>query len=100
MHSQTLTDDPGTGHTKQMEPREGAVPVTTYRRSCMPMQAELDIAKINSSATAKVPDCSYQRVPRVLPEVFSHLASESVSLLHARWLSVVIYCDMQGRVLR
>ena len=56
------------------------------------MQAELDAVRTKSSATTKVPDFSYRRIPAFyFSEVYSHLISESVSILHACKIPVLVY---------
>ena len=60
------------------------------------MQAALDatelVLKTISSATAKVPVCPYRWTPAFcFSEVYSHLRSESVSVLHACKVSVLVY---------
>ncbi len=59
------------------------------------MQAELDAVRTKSSATTKVPDFSYRRIPAFY---FSEVYSQFQFCMRARYLCWFT-CDMQGRVL-
>ena len=61
------------------------------------MQAELDAARTDCSASAQVPGCSYQRVSAGLYSVgYAHLASESIwCCMHVASVSKGMRCARQ-----
>ena len=60
------------------------------------MQAELNAVVSNSSATAKVTDFTYRRIP-AFSELYSHLILESISSCMRPGYLCWFTCDMQGR---
>ena len=89
-------DDPGIGHPKQVKSQEGTVPVTTYRRSCMPGSQILMLLR---SAAPQLPRylLVLQGYLQVSSEMCFHLISESVSVLNACYVSVLVYLWHAGQ---